>query len=385
MKIAQILHAGSWGEVTPETINKGLGGRETAMIKLAESWANVGHEVTNFVNTEKGKRFPTVYDRQAGWKIDSYIGPPGYHEYLPIGMTKMMLSHLPWDAVITWEIPSVFADDDIRNNSRLKICEMQVAHLHKTEQEAANKYCDYVAALSPWHAEFLEHSDIKPKKGNIVFPNGVDLARYPLYAFNAKLEQWKGGPNPSFVYSSSPDRGLWHILKSWKSIREIFPEATLSVCYGFDKYIEQIKWAHVRQAEMCVEMAELITQPGVINRGKIGQDELAKLQLEATAWIYPLDALWPTETGCITAVENAAAGNPLIISDGDCLEAEFGEISMVSPLPFNQDHFIGCIEEALTDLKLYREMQIAGRLFAETRTWEDIGQKWLELFANDPS
>jgi hypothetical protein len=58
-RIAQVLRAGSqWGSVTPNTLNqKGLGGRETAIIKLAEQWALEGHEVHSFVQVDEPKHY----------------------------------------------------------------------------------------------------------------------------------------------------------------------------------------------------------------------------------------------------------------------------------------------------------------------------------------
>lgn len=380
MNIAQVLYAGSWGEVTPETINKGLGGRETAMIKLAEAWAREGHHVTNFVNVEKGRRF----EQEDEFKDPEYFD--GYHEYVPISMTKAMLGNMPWDAVVAWEMPSVFSDPDIRENVRVKICEMQVAHFAGNELEAANEYCDYVAGLSKWHSEFLIHSGLEMKNGKVIaLPNGVDLDRYPEDIVLEKIRMYKPKPDPSFVYSSSPDRGLWHLLKAWPLIRKNFPQATLQVCYGLDKYLEQMRWAHTRHAQMCVEIEELINQPGVQNLGKIGQDALALLQMSADAWLYPLDALWPTETGCITAVENAAAGNPLVFTNGDCLESEFGNIGISMDLPFDAEEFTSMVTKVLNNEELYRSLATNGRLFAEKRSWKEIGSKWLSLFETDLS
>lgn len=382
MRIAQILYAGSWGEVSPETIEQGLGGRETAMIKLAEAWAKAGHEVTNFVNVEKGRRFvpDTITEEITVDLIQN--GFHGFHEYLPIGLCRPMLSNMPWDAAVTWEMPSIFQEQDVRDNCAVTVCEMQVAHFPGKEMEMAEEYCDYVAALSPWHAEFLKHSGLEMKNGTVVsLPNGVDMSRYPQNLYDKKQETYSHKTDPKFVYSSSPDRGLWHLLKAWPLIRKSFPGAKLFVCYGLKQFIEQMKWTHVRQAEMCLEIEELIQQDGVTNMEKIGQRQLAELQMQADAWLYPLDPLWPTETGCITAVENAAAGNPLIFSDADCLKSEFGSFSSVIDLPFDASKFVNAIEVVLGNKSIYKEMQRHGREFAETRTWDKIGEQWLDMFA----
>lgn len=369
MHIAQVLYAKSWGDVTPETIEQGLGGRETAMIKLSEAWAKAGHRVTNFVSIDKAKRFE--------------VGD-GYHEFIPIGNTKAIAGNMPMDAFVTWELPSVFNDESIRENAKVKICEMQVAHLASAEKAAALEHCDYIAALSPWAADFLMESGFEDIP-IVVLPNGVDMTRFPQEFYDVKSSSYSYKDNPKFVYSSSADRGLWPLLKAWPNILKSFPNAELKICYGMKDFLAGNRWSNGRQGQMVVEIEELVQQKGVIDCGKIGQTELAKLQQEATAWLYPLDALWPTETGCITAVENAAAGNPLIISDGDCLKSEFGDFSQVSPLPFDEDDFASKVETVLSNETMYQLMQHRGREFAETRDWNIIAQKWLDLFARDLS
>src|SRR6188472_2157671 len=106
MKIANIIIADSWGEITPEALNKGIGGREGALIYLSREWAKAGHEVTNFVPVEKGKRFGEII---------------GYHEYIPLNLTKPMLANFDWDVAIAWECPSVFDDQRVQDRIGLKV------------------------------------------------------------------------------------------------------------------------------------------------------------------------------------------------------------------------------------------------------------------------
>lgn len=194
----------------------------------------------------------------------------------------------------------------------------------------------------------------------------------------------KVGDSPKFVYSSSPDRGLWKLLQSWPLIRKEFSKAELFVCYGVKNWTEQAKWSHGRVGQMAVEIDRLIEQPGVKDLGQIGQDKLAKLQMKADAWLYPLDSIQSTETGCITAIENAAAGNPIITTDCDCMEEEFGEIGTIINLPFEADYFVDAVVDVLKDQELIEYQRTIGREFAENRSWGVISEQWLQLF-NDPN
>lgn len=379
MKIANIIIADSWGEITPEALNKGIGGREGALIYLSREWAKAGHEVTNFVPVEKGKRFNKESSKTNSFSNEIYWGL-GYHEYIPLNLTKPMLANFDWDVAIAWECPSVFDDPRVQERTGLKITEMQVAHLSGKEQESLEKNCDVLAVLSQWAGDLLVHSGVDFPKDKIkVFPNGVDITRYPKdfvkQKFNAPVLH-----NPKFVYSSSPDRGLWQLLQSWPYIREEFPEAELSVCYGVEKWTEHLKWSHGRTGEMAVQITDLMKQPGVTDLGKIGQDRLAELQMEADAWLYPLDSIQSTETGCITAVENAAAGNAIITTDCDCMEEEFGKIGTIVPLPFNPEKYAQEAIKVLRDEDFMNYQREIGREFAEQRDWGLIAKQWLQFF-----
>lgn len=378
MKIANILVSGVWGDVSPEALNRGIGGREGAMIYLSREWAKLGHEVTNFVNIEESSRFVEPLTEEHWGHNPMYRGLSlnGYHEYVPLNLTRPMLANFPWDVAIAWECPSTFEDHRILNNIKLKICEMQVCHFSPVEMEAAGMYCDYVAALSPWHKEFLMHQGLELEEDEVVvFPNGVDISRYPEPEYGLNF-----GDSPQFVYSSSPDRGLWGLLQIWPELKKDFPGATLKVGYGAQKWIDFNKWSHGRQGEMAVDIEHLLKQDGVEDIGKIGQDVLSKLQLEADAWLYPLDAMSATESGCITAVENAAAGNPIITTDCDCMATEFGRFSRVVDAPWNPEEYYAAVKDVLSDEEYYTDLQRKGRKFAEGRDWSIIASEWVELF-----
>jgi glycosyltransferase involved in cell wall biosynthesis len=361
MEIANILISNVWGEVNLDALNRGIGGREGALLYLSKEWALSGNRVINFVNVEQGTRVE--------------IGE-GIIDFLPLNMTRPYLANIPVDVAVAWECPSTFEDPRIYNNIKLKICEMQVCHFSLPEKEAAGNLCDYVAALSQWHKEFLLHQGLKMDDDEVVvFHNGVDISRYPEASYGKNFDK-----SPKFVYSSSPDRGLWHILEIWPQLRKEFPDAELLVGYGAQNWIDYNKWSHGRQGEMAVEIERLMKQKGVKDIGKIGQGELAKLQIEADAWLYPLDSMNATESGCITAVENAAAGNPIITTNVDCMPTEFGSIGRIVEMPWNPDQYLEAVIDVLTDEDYYLLLQNRGRQFAENRDWSLIAKEWIELF-----
>lgn len=360
MKIANVIASDSWGELLPETLEKGIGGREGSLIYLSREWAKNGLEVTSFGNVSRGKR---------------YKEGDGFHEYMPVSLAQSTLANWEFDVVIAWECPSIFKEEAIRDNIKLKMVEMQCADFPGfREQEYSDRYADHVAVLSEWHKGYMLSRGIETAPDNVViFPNGIDNTRYPR---KEKLpsKPWR------FVYSSSPDRGLWYLLKAWPKIRQLDQEAELVITYGIKDWVGLLKWSHYRQAEMAIGIEKLVRQDGIVDFGKVGQRQLAKLQMSAVAWLYPLDAIQATETGCITAIENMAAGNPVITTDCDCMEDEFASVGMILDLPFDEDKFVSTVEFVLNDENAYKTLQEQGYAFAEQRDWSIIAKQWISHF-----
>lgn len=356
MKIVNYIGgSGSWGDLTPDTMNeKGLGGRETALIKLSENWAAGGHEVINFVPTKT----PVHY---------------GDAHYIDHRYTADHLKNLGADVLVSWEEPRIFSVPQIRDNVKLGVVEMQVANVDVSEED--DNLVDAYAVLSNWAGEYLlrQEPNIDEEK-IVVFPNGVDLSRYGDPQFGLSKDRFE------FYYSSSPDRGLVHLLRMWPTIQEEFPGSLLHVCYGVEHWVESVRWSHNMNSETALEVAERLQQPGVVYHGKVGQDRLARLQRSCDALLYPCDTMQPTETGCITVVEAGAATTPAIITNCDCLGTEFGEVAVINDLPLDYDSYIGSMVDVLGDETVYTQYQMLGRDMAEARDWGFIAFQWIEFF-----
>lgn len=363
MKIAQFIGPISWGDLTPDTMKeKGLGGRETALIQLSEAWAEAGHEVINFVPVERPRSY---YKDKSG----------GVSHYVNHALCRPYLESLGSDVMVSWEEPRIFGNEEIRERVGLSVIEMQVAHLPTSKEldEAVDNY----AVLSGWAGDFLCQQDPNISKDKIVvFPNGVDIERYSNKTADFGLRE---GP-AKFYYSSSPDRGLNHILRIWPRIREEFPDSELHVAYGIEAWVDNVKWSHTMQCETALDVAEGVNQPGVVYHGKIGQKPLAAMQEASTALLYPCDTMSPTETGCITVVEAGASKSPAIITDADCLGSEFSETAAITPLPFNEDEYIGSIIDVVGDSEVYKRYQELGYHLACERHWPRIANQWLQWF-----
>ncbi len=363
MKITQYLGESPWGDVTPATIAKsGMGGRETCLVKISELWAEKGHEVVNLVSVEE----PYTRRTDAGGSIT----------YASSTIATDYLTNFETNVLVSWEEPRILAVPEIRKNVEFGCIEMQVAHL-LNNMPGYDQFIDGYVCLSEWAAEFLAESDKKvPRQKISIIPNGVDLEK-----FQAKDIQPVGKGPYKFHYSSSPDRGLHHLLKIWPQVLDTYPGSELSVAYGVEGWANSQMWSHYEGGQMVQDILHGLSQPGVKYLGKIGQDELSKVVQDSAALLYPCDTIMATETGCITVIESVASGTPVVITDCDCLESEFQDIALIHPLPFRPDGYIQVMQTLLDNPQLYLELQKRGLEFAQKRSWDIISNMWLDYFS----
>lgn len=361
MRIGVFLHQSPWGDIDEEAMGKGLGGRETALVQLAVNWASQGHDVFAFVP-------------RSNTRISAGV------KWIPMEQVISIAPVLDLDMFVSWENAEVLAQLEGAKVG-VRVIEMQVAHLQSSVP--LESCTDYIAVLSEWAGDFLheQHPNF-PRENIVVFPNGVDLDR-----FTEKRTMIADDEPPTFIYSSSPDRGLHHLLNMWPDIRYALADYSdqtpvLHVCYGVENFVGQ-KWTHGPAAIRALEIEEGINQEGVIYHGKVGQDELATLMINSDALLYPCDTMSHTETGCITIVEALAAGTDVVTTNCDCLGSEFGHITNQSPLPLSYGDFIDRVVSVMVGDFIVDEDDRAE--FVYYRDWEYIsGQwtKWLDRLLN---
>lgn len=372
MKIAVFIAESPWGDLDETTLNRGLGGRETALVQLALNWAEQGNEVYAFV-----PRDDVRHHVASGGGVVSWIPNEGTIEVCQIVRPDVFVS---WENVVVLEM--------LRQTGYkgLTAIEMQVAHLES--HIPVTSVADYVCVLSEWAGEFLgtQHPDLRSRHIK-VFPNGVDLARFERALTMPREELGLDGNRAHFIYSSSPDRGLHHLLRMWPGLRQAVQmncdaDAELHVCYGIENFVAGSKWSHREDGQRAIQIEKMINQDGVTYHGKVGQQNLAELMVGCDLMLYPCDTMSPTETGCISIVEALAAGTPVVTTDCDCIKSEFEDVTIQHPLPFRgaedyRDYAIKVIDALDDDYETRAE---AGRKFAQWRSWKLIAEDWAKFF-----
>jgi glycosyltransferase involved in cell wall biosynthesis/tetratricopeptide (TPR) repeat protein len=111
--------------------------------------------------------------------------------------------------------------------------------------------------------------------------------------------------NPhSMIYSSSPDRGLIHLLNNWQKIRAEVPDATLDVYYGFETF-DAIHANNPPKMQWKARMMKLMEQEGITYHGRVSHQKLHEAMAKTAIWAYPTHF---TEISCITAMKAQTLG-----------------------------------------------------------------------------
>jgi len=320
---------GYWGNFLPTDLELGqtqIGGGETAMIQTSRLLAERGHQVTVFYNVQR---------------------PGQYHgvDYLPIDMLVPMICQMEHDVLISWDNPSVFRFAD---RSKVHILAFQLNDAHVG---AFDHTIEMYFHPSKWHADrFCKlYPEMSTTKVRSRITNGVDPKRY---SESADKEKYR------VIYSSSPDRGLHHLLRLWPLVTKEIPEAELHVYYDIKTWLKM-------DADMAENGLENITrdradfirnylsknEPGVIFHGGVGQAELAKEQLKSELLVYPCDPVQPTEGFSMTVLEAITAGCKVITSDADAFPELWADAPNVTilPLPVDDETWAKVIVEKLRE------------------------------------
>jgi len=341
-----------WGRLTPACLFEDVpspAGSELSMLGIALALAKRGHEVKVFCDCEPG-----LYD--------------GVEYYRP-EMTLAILTAQEFDVLVSWQDAGVFM---YPVKAKLKVLMSQSAHLGLgVAQDRVDRYF----SISRFSAKTLLDSDPYADPSKMwVTRNGVFLDRYRGFVHEHNPKQ--------LVWASSPDRGLHHLVDIFQLVRKEVPDATLTVCYNFDKaYNDYHKAfpgsAFVRHLE---KAAQLKGMDGVEMVQHLSQPKLATLFSSAGVLAYPCDPLRATETYCTTVTDAMAAGLPVLISDADCLPENYGTAALVLPRPIDHEVWAKEIVRLMTSPEAYAAMQAKSLRLASVTDVRFIAKEWEQFF-----
>lgn len=351
-----------WERFSPYDIErKGLGGSETAAIRVAEQLDALGYVVTVYAEVKQ-----CAY-RNVIFRHHSVFDP----------MERR-------DVLIASRIPEVF---ERPVNARVRMLWLHDTDCGPRLTQRRAEAIDHVLVLSRWHAQHVAGMYPFLRRKLRRTRNGI---------FHGYFRQ---GPQPErarrVLYTSSPDRGLDKLLELWPRVREQVPDATLAYCYsGVYNEVARQRPEVARHHELIQRLASECE--GVTPLGALSQPQLAHLMRSSLVWAHPS---WATpydgpffETSCIGAMEAQAAGCLVVCSAWGALPETVvvgRKIEARPPSRRWQDAFVREIVDGLTNPETQRwaqergpeavaelgwggvARQIAGLIEGETAGWDD--------------
>lgn len=331
-------------------LENGLGGSEYAVIKLAEQFANDGHEVivSGMVeNTESNGVSYYDYDSLGTFQHFDVVIGSNYIHYL----------QLMDDLNITFD-KSYFWIHNFEFYPWYKGLELPNGGMDLLKDNRISKFI----AVSEYQKNKLEKM-WPDMKGRIkVLNNAIDPS------------DWEDIDVPKFdnkfIYTSAPDRGLENLLEIWPRIQKAVPDASLWVAtppYAlewYDSYVSEME--------------------GVYFLGPLPPSELYKQIKSAEYWIYPSQY---DETYCITALEMMFGRVKIVSTDtGNLINLLMGKGGLIST-PSDVERLKEDILEKFFDV--YRDKSLAmanlktAYNFAKNENWSNRYNQWIEMINNN--
>lgn len=345
---------------------RGLGGSETAAVRLAEQFAEMG-----FVTT--------LYGHFADEGLCGDVMLKKYDAYDPSA---------PLDALIGFRNAQLFD----RRPTGPRFCALWLEDLAPAEglTRARAGNIDRVYTVTHWHKQqLLDAHPWLPARQVSASRNGI-VHRY--FESDAAPERER-----RVIYSSSPDRGGDIILECWPAIRERVPDAELVLTYS--RWFDLVAGYFQAANDQLTRIRELLEQPGVQRiEGGLGQKDLAHLMRTAMVWAHPS---WYTqgksddgtpggrefhETSCISAMEAQAAGCVVVASDWGALTETVQHGTLVDGDPRDPDGswrkvFVDSIVRGLTDETVQQAAQTVGPERVREMDWRGPAEQVASAFA----
>lgn len=351
---------------------RGLGGSESAVIRMSQELAKIGFDVTVYNDC-------TSDDSRAG----SYDGVL----YCPVNYAKTPLDF--FDVVIVSRSIKPIAEDWAIILGAKHVC----LWMHDTFCEGDDQI-EYlinigklheIFTLSDWHTGYVTHCDHGYRRNYDILKNHIFMTRNGINATPAEwIDVREKDPN-LFVFNASVTKGMIPLVKQiWPKVKERIPDAKLTVIGGYYKFREA---AGPDQQEK--DWSELALQHGSdINfTGVITQQEISEILRKASYMIYP--AGFP-ETFGISTLEALAHNVPLITCRFGALEEtalDLASWKINYPVEpnwamqwLNQeqqvDIFANTVVEAYNNKYLHQQKMYACNQVKDICTWDTIALQW---------
>lgn len=320
-----------------------IGGADKWAIEIANEFLRQGHECVVFADCKK-------------WHFSA-----GGVEYIPVDYFKDVVGLAQFDVFISSRRIRPFFERIKAKKKILMLHEIFLLDFEDTEKYKTADF-DSIAIQSESQKEaVLEKYPFLRSKEIIKTNQSIDFTQYSNIEIGSKKN--------SMVWSSHKTRGLQFFCERiFPKIKERIKDFSLYVC----SYIND-------------NQDEYLLRDGIEVLQNVPKNQLIDLQKESKIWVYPNIATEgrerPKETFCITAMENAAALNALIIPNNDSFSDIFegyrGLIN-INETDRTITDFIKHSIECLSDEDYRTELAIEAKNKINKYTWETAAKSFLK-------
>lgn len=351
---------------------RGLGGSESAVIRMAEELAKIGFHVTVYNDCTSDDSVPGVY---------------GGVDYTHVSAASR--SPIEYDVVIvSRSIKPIEEDWSVVVNSK-HVC----LWMHDTFCEGDNQIeylvnvgkLQEIFTLSDWHTGYVTHCDHGFRRNFDVLKNHIFMTRNGIGNMNPGWIDVRDKDPNLFVFNASVTKGMVPLVKQiWPEVKRRIPDAKLKIVGGFYKSREAAEPDKQQKdwTEMMLQYGHSIEFTGVIT-----QQEISDILRKASYMIYPVG--FP-ETFGISTLEALAHNVPLITCQFGALEEtaiDLASWKIRYPVEKNwamqwlneesqANIFVDKVVEAYNTPYLHQQKMYACNQVKDICTWDTVALQW---------
>ena len=354
---------------------RGLGGSESAVIRMSQELAKLGFDVTVYNDCTSDDSKPGIYDGVKYTPVQAALHNPNLdHRFDVCIVSRSVRPYVEgWHACTSAKHKVLWMHDTF--------CEGD----NEIEELILQGRINEIFTLSDFHTGYVTHANHGKRRNYDILKNHIFMTRNGIGNMNPGwIDVREKDPN-LFVFNASVTKGMIPLVKQiWPEVKRRIPAAKLTIIGGYYKFREA---AGPDQQEK--DWSELAIQYGgdIDFTGVITQQQISNILRKASYMIYP--AGFP-ETFGISTLEALAHNVPLITCRFGALEETAIDLASwkipypVEPnwaLPWlNQQSqvnlFVEAVSLAYNSKYLHQQKMYACNQVKDICGWDSVALQW---------
>lgn len=352
---------------------RGLGGSESAIIRISEELSKIGFDVTVYNDCTSDDSKPGIYQNV---------------QYKPLHEANNQDTPVYDVVVVSRSVTSIIQNWTVCERSKFV-----ALYLHDTFCEGDDQIeylintgkLNEIFTLSDWHTGYVTHCDHGYRRNYDVLKNHIFMTRNGIGNMNPGwIDVREKDPN-LFVFNASITKGMVPLVKQiWPKVKQRIPDAKLKIIGGYYKFREAAG-PDLQQKDW--EELALLHGKDIDFTGVITQQEISDILRKASYMIYPVG--FP-ETFGISTLEALAHNVPLITCQFGALEEtaiDLASWKIKYPVEKNWamqwlneesqiNLFVDKVVEAYNTPYLHQQKMYACNQVKDICTWDTVALQW---------